>query len=266
MPSAEKLKSLATLGRGEKPDSQPSEKPVITLLTIVGVLFALFAVLDLLAPARSLPGVTLWRTRGVVSFALYFAVAILGPTFWDAAIANYTLFDASAVPLWLQIAGGFLLLELGVYLWHRTMHSVELLWRGVHQLHHSAERIDIWGAFWFHPLDMLGWALLGSLMLVGVFGVSLEAAIPISVMAAFCSMFQHANLRTPRWLGYLITRPESHALHHERGAHRFNYGDVPWFDMVFGTFRNPEKAPAEAGFFDGSSNRILALLLGRKLA
>jgi sterol desaturase/sphingolipid hydroxylase (fatty acid hydroxylase superfamily) len=236
------------------------------LLTIIGVLFALFAALDLLAPARSLPNVALWRSRGVLSFVLYFAAAVLGPAFWDATIANHTLFDASVLPLWAQIGGGFLILELGVYLWHRTMHSVPLLWRGVHQMHHSAERIDIWGAFWFHPFDMIGWALLGSLMLVGVFGVSLEAAIPISVMAAFCSMFQHANLRTPRWLGYLITRPESHALHHQRGVHRFNYGDVPWFDMVFGTFRNPEKAPAEAGFFDGSSDRILALLVGRKLA
>ena len=79
-------------------------------------------------------------------------------------------------------------------------------------------------------------AAAAGLMLVGVFGVSLEAAIPISVMAAFCSMFQHANLRTPRWLGYLITRPESHAMHHARGVHQGNYGDVPWFDMLFGTF------------------------------
>jgi sterol desaturase/sphingolipid hydroxylase (fatty acid hydroxylase superfamily) len=266
MSGSEHPESLTALRRPEKPDSQVTEKSMTILLSIVGALFALFAVLDILAPARSLPSVTLWRTRGVVSFALYFAVAILGPMLWDATIANYTAFDASALPLWLQICGGFLVLEFGIYAWHRTMHSVAGLWRGVHQLHHSAERIDIWGASWFHPLDMLGWALLGSLMLVGVFGVSLEAAISISVMASFCSMFQHANLRTPRWLGYVITRPESHALHHERGAHRFNYGDVPWFDLLFGTFRNPEKAPDHAGFFDGASNRILALLLGRKLA
>jgi sterol desaturase/sphingolipid hydroxylase (fatty acid hydroxylase superfamily) len=239
---------------------------VKTIAVIVGVLFVIFAALDYLTPARTLPRVAFWRTRGLASFVLYFAAAFVGPMFWDATIAKHTVVDASTLPLWAQIVGGFLILELGVYLWHRTMHNVELLWRGVHQLHHSAERIDIWGAFWFHPLDMIGWALLGSLTLVGVFGVSLEAAISISVMAAFCSMFQHANLRTPQWLGYFITRPESHALHHERGAHRFNYGDVPWFDMLLGTFRNPKTAPTEAGFFDGASNRILALLIGRKLA
>jgi sterol desaturase/sphingolipid hydroxylase (fatty acid hydroxylase superfamily) len=239
---------------------------VKTIAVIVTALFAIFAALDYLTPARALPRVAFWRARGFLSFVLYFAAAFAGPMIWDATIAEHTIFDASRLPLWAQIVGGFLILELGVYLWHRTMHHVELLWRGVHQFHHSAERIDIWGAFWFHPLDMIGWALLGSLTLVGVFGVSLEAAISISVMAAFCSMFQHANLRTPQWLGYFITRPESHALHHERNAHRFNYGDVPWFDMLLGTFRNPEKAPAQAGFFDGGSNRVLALLIGRKLA
>ena len=51
--------------------------------------------------------------------------------------------------------------------------------------------------------------------------------------------FQHANLRTPRWLGYLIQRPESHSVHHARGVHAFNYCDFPLIDMLFGTLRNP---------------------------
>jgi sterol desaturase/sphingolipid hydroxylase (fatty acid hydroxylase superfamily) len=146
------------------------------------------------------------------------------------------------------------------------MHTLDPLWRHLHQTHHSAERLDVWGAFWFHPLDLAGFSLVGSLMLVGVFGVSLEAAIAITLIALFCNMFQHANIKTPRWLGYIIQRPESHAVHHQRGVHRFNYGDVPWFDMVFGTFRNPERAPDEAGFFDGGSSKLWSLFIGRKLA
>ena len=68
------------------------------------------------------------------------------------------------------------------------------------------------------------------------------------------------------WLGLLVQRPESHAVHHQRGIHRHNYGDVPWFDMLLGTYRNPARAPDEAGFFDGASSRIGSLLIGRKLA
>ena len=37
------------------------------------------------------------------------------------------------------------------------MHSSNLLFRGLHQLHHSAERLDVASAFWFAPLDMMGY-------------------------------------------------------------------------------------------------------------
>ena len=60
-----------------------------------------------------------------------------------------------------------------------------------------------------------------------------------SCSSASSAIFQHANVRTPRWLGYFVQRPESHSLHHERGVHRDNYSDLPVFDMLFGTFRNP---------------------------
>ena len=46
--------------------------------------------------------------------------------------------------------------------------------------------------------------------------------------------------RTPRWLGYVIQRPEAHGLHHELGEHRRNYSDFPLWDMLTGTFVNPE--------------------------
>jgi sterol desaturase/sphingolipid hydroxylase (fatty acid hydroxylase superfamily) len=126
--------------------------------------------------------------------------------------------------------------------------------------------VDIWGAFYFHPFDMIGWALLGSLSLVGGFGIGADAAIVVAVASAFCSMFQHANIRTPYWLGFFITRPESHAVHHERGVHAFNYGDIPLFDMLLGTFRNPRHWDAQAGFYDGASNRVGAMLIGKEIA
>ena len=53
-------------------------------------------------------------------------------------------------------------------------------------------------------------------------------------------MFQHWNVKTPRWLGYIIQRPESHGLHHELGVHARNYSDFPLWDMLMGTFVNPE--------------------------
>src|SRR3546814_12131884 len=98
-----------------------------------------------------------WKMLGVASMLLYFAIATFSPFLWDGWLGNHQLFDASALPFALQLVTGFLVLELGVYLWHRTMHNSEPLWRAMHQMHHSAERVDIWGAFYFHPLDMVGW-------------------------------------------------------------------------------------------------------------
>lgn len=229
-------------------------------------LFAAFIATDLLVRARAFPDVALWPLKGLAFTALYFAVATFAPLLWDGWLGEHRLVDATILPLWVQIAGGFVAIELGIYVWHRTMHNTPLLWRWFHQLHHSAERVDIWGAFYFHPLDMLGWSLLGSLVLVLGFGISAEAAIWINVIATFLSMFTHANIRTPMWLGYIVSRPESHALHHERGVHGRNYADVPWFDMLFGTFENPRRFDGEVGFYDGGSKRLGAMLAGREIA
>jgi sterol desaturase/sphingolipid hydroxylase (fatty acid hydroxylase superfamily) len=96
--------------------------------------------------------------------------------------------------------------------------------------------------------------------------VSAEAAIVINLTATFFGLFQHTNVRTPHWLGYIIQRPESHSCHHERGVHARNYSDLPFWDMVFGTFHNPKSFSGEVGFFDGSSKKLGSLLAGRLIA
>lgn len=229
-------------------------------------LFAAFAVIDLIARARVFPDVAGWRLKGIAFTFLYFAAGTYAPLMWDGWLGEHRLFAADTLPLWAQVAGGFFLLEFGIYVWHRTMHNVTPLWRWFHQMHHSAERVDIWGAFYFHPFDMLGWAFLGSLCLVLGFGISAEAAIFINVVATFMGMFQHANIRTPRWLGYFVQRPESHNCHHERDVHARNYGDLPLFDILFGTFHNPPTFQGECGFYDGGSKRVGAMLIGKQIA
>jgi sterol desaturase/sphingolipid hydroxylase (fatty acid hydroxylase superfamily) len=226
-------------------------------------LFAGFAALELLSRGRDFPPVTYWRVKGSAFMLLYFALSTYAPLFWDGWLGEHRLFAADTLPLWAQIAGGFLALELGIYAWHRTMHNTPFLWRWFHQMHHSAERVDIWGALYFHPLDTLAFTLVGSLALVLGFGVSAEAAIAINLLATFFGLFQHANIRTPHWLGYFIQRPESHSCHHERGVHARNYSDLPLWDIVFGTFHNPREFTGQVGFYEGSSKKLGPLLAGR---
>ena len=229
-------------------------------------LFAGFAVLELIAEGGKFPPVARWRLKGAGFTLLYFALATYAPLFWDGWLGEHRLLAAEKLPLWAQIVGGFLAIELGVYIWHRTMHNTPFLWRWFHQMHHSAERVDIWGALYFHPFDTLGFTLVGSLALVLGFGVSAEAAIVVNLLATFYGMFQHVNVRTPQWLGYIIQRPESHSHHHERGVHARNYSDLPLWDILFGTFYNPKHFASQVGFYEGASKRVPEMLIGREIA
>jgi sterol desaturase/sphingolipid hydroxylase (fatty acid hydroxylase superfamily) len=113
---------------------------------------------------------------------------------------------------------------------------------------------------------MAAFTLVASLSLSLVVGLS-PAAITLFLFASmFMAMFQHANVRTPKWLGYLIQRPESHTIHHGRGLHRYNYADLPVFDLLFGTFRNPSGYEMETGFCEGASARVADMLMWRDVS
>lgn len=241
--------------------------PIEILLDPISIaVLALYAGLMLwewFAPGRTLPVVKYWKLRGLISFVVYFYLSTYFPLLWDQHLAAYQLFNLTGLGTLGSAVVGLFVYELGAYWWHRLMHSSNLLWRGFHQMHHSAERLDTYGAFWFSPMDMIGWTLLGSLCLVLVVGVTPQAATILLLSITFLAMFQHANIRTPRWLGYLIQRPESHTIHHGREVHRYNYADLPLFDMLFGTYRNPHGYEMEAGFYIGASKRVVDMLLFR---
>jgi len=105
-----------------------------------------------------------------------------------------------------------------------------------------------------------------SLSLVWVVGITPEAALIDALALTFTGVFTHANIRTPRWLGYFIARPEMHAVHHARGSHTGNFCDLPVIDMIFGTHRNPQTFEGEVGFYDGASSRVLDMLLARDVS
>jgi sterol desaturase/sphingolipid hydroxylase (fatty acid hydroxylase superfamily) len=244
--------------------------PIELLLDPVSLaVFALYGALILweaLAPARALPKVPGWRVAGLAGFAAYFLASSYLPMLWTDTLARFQLFDLTGLGTWGGLAVGLLVYELGIYAWHRSMHRSDALWRGFHQMHHSAERLDTFGAFWFSPLDIVGFTVLGSLCLTLGVGLSPEAATATLLVTTFMGIFQHANVRTPRWLGYIVQRPESHSRHHARGAHAGNYADLPLIDMLFGTFCNPATFAPEQGFYDGASARVLDMLRFRDVS
>ena len=229
----------------------------------LGVL-ALYGALMLweaIAPGRDLPKVKGWLPRALGSFAVYFYLSSYLPLLWDGYFAQYQLFDLSQLGIVPGAVIGLLVYNFVLYWWHRAMHKSNWLWRSLHQMHHSAERLDSFGAFYFSPLDMAGFTLVGSVSLVLIVGLPPQAATVFLFAAMFMGIFQHTNVRTPHWLGYIVQRPESHTIHHGKGLHRYNYADLPIMDMIFGTFRNPKGYEMETGFYSGASARIVDMMM-----
>lgn len=164
-----------------------------------------------------------------------------------------------------RVAGGlvgFVLADLIGYATHRLRHTVPGLWRW-HQLHHSAERVDVAGAAFLHPVD-LAIELAGLAVACAALGLSSDAAAIAAVATWVATLVQHTAVRTPSWLGWVIQRPEAHAVHHARGVHAYNYGRLMLWDIVLGTFRNPARFSSDpAGFWDGASRQLGSLLAGR---
>jgi len=244
--------------------------PIEILLDPISLfILAMYGVLMLwegLLPGRILQKVKGLKTRGLIAFVTFFYLSTYLPLYWDQYLVNYQLFDLSHLAVWQATVIGLLVYELGVYIWHRSLHKSDFLWKTFHQMHHSAENLDTYGAFYFSPMDMIGWTFLGSLSLTLVVGVDPQAATAIILLTTFFAIFQHANIKTPVWLGYIIQRPESHTIHHAKNIHAFNYSDLPMFDLVFGTFQNPSKYDAETGFYPGASGRVLDMLLFRDIS
>lgn len=228
---------------------------------VIMAMYALLMLYEAIFPARQLPPVKFWQLRGIVFFFVFFYLSSYLPLLWAAYLPQAQLFDLSGLGVAGGAVAGILLYEFGMYVWHRAMHSSNFLWRVFHQMHHSAERLDTYGAFYFSPFDMAGFTALGTLCFSVIMGLDAQATTIILLTTNFFSIFQHANIRTPQWLGYLIQRPESHTHHHAQNIHRHNYSDLPLFDLLFGTFHNPKTYEHDTGFYPGASARVVDMLL-----
>ena len=241
---------------------------MIEFISYLGLaLIPAFILLDAFRGNRRYERQAYWRLRGVVVTALAVWLSMLVAGGWASLLGSYTLFDLSGLGTIWGATVGILVYEFVHYWYHRSVHSFDALWRFAHQMHHSAERVDAFGAYYLHPVDVFFFTSCASLVFVPVLGLSAEASAIGAAFLTFNAMFQHANIRTPHWLGYFIQRPESHCVHHGRGIHQYNYSDLPLWDIVFGTFVNPRDVEGmEAGFYDGASARVPEMLVFRDVS
>jgi sterol desaturase/sphingolipid hydroxylase (fatty acid hydroxylase superfamily) len=231
---------------------------------LIPVTFVLFLIIERLVPGSEQPRVPRWFVKGILFFLLIGAANAVIPAVVLSAVAGYTVLDLSGLGTLGGALVALLATDLVSYWIHRGMHNSSFVWRWTHQMHHSAERMDMLGAAYFHPFDFFFQQIVPSIGLMVLLGITPLAGALGGYLGFFFGVLPHLNVKTPSWLGYLIQRPEMHAVHHTRDVHAYNYGLFALSDLIFGTWRNPERFPdAPYGFWDGASRKLGAMLIGR---
>ena len=234
------------------------------MLAHVFEIFAACFLLERLVPGWTLPQVRTWPARVVLINAVQLGIVVLAGLTWERWLSSWSVFSLSKSMS--PVAGGLVAYFIATFIfywWHRWRHEFDALWVGFHQIHHSPRRLEVITSFYKHPGEMLVNSIIGSLLVYTVLGLSLEAGAIYTAATAIGEFFYHTNVKTPRWVGFVFQRPEMHRIHHQYGRHKNNYGDITWWDMLFGTYENPAEFTATCGFDDHNEERLAEMLLYR---
>lgn len=227
---------------------------------LVVVATVVFLILERVWPGRQLPVARGWYWRAIfVNFA-QLGITLVTARLWTQ-LFDVSVFNVSAwnIPIVEGFAGWFAG-TFFFYWWHVLRHK-KRLWLVFHQIHHSPSRIEIATSFYKHPIEILSDALLSALILYPLLGCSMMGAFWYNFFAATGEYFYHANIRTPRWLRYLIQTPDLHSIHHQYDVHQYNFSDVPIWDRLFGTYKDTIEFASRCGFPTGAERRLAAMLV-----
>jgi len=226
-----------------------SDETSIRLAFFFGV-FVLVAAAEIFLPCRSLTISKAFRWANnmgivlldVVLVRLLFPVLPVGLAL--LCLDNgWGLLNNIALPYWLEVLLGVVVLDMIIYFQHVTFHSVPALWR-LHMVHHADLDFDLTTGLRFHPVEII--LSMGiKLAAVAALGTPALSVIVFEVLLNSTAMFNHGNLRIPpgvdRILRYFVVTPDMHRVHHSVVIHETNsnFGfNLPWWDRLFGTYRN----------------------------
>ena len=223
-------------------------------------------ILERIIPDQKLPHVPGWWTRVVILNVFQLGILFLGAVSWDRWLQRTSLLNLGDVVH--PAVGGliaYFVITFVFYWWHRWRHEVDFLWNTMHQVHHSPQRIETITSFYKHPLEIIVNSLIIGSVNYLLLGLTVEAAGFCLLYSSIGEYVYHMNIRTPHWMGYFFQRPEMHRIHHERGRHYSNFSDLPAWDMLFGTYKNPREAHTVCGFKPERERRLFDMLVFRNV-
>jgi len=230
-----------------------AHEPAIRLAAFASVFIAL-AVWEIFAPRRGqkLGRKLRWPSNiGVVILDTTLVRLIAPTTVVVLALAceaqGWGLFQILNWPAWATIPLAFIAMDLAIYLQHVMFHAVPALWR-LHRMHHADQEIDVTTGVRFHPIEIL--LSLGiKFCVVTALGTPAISVVIFEVLLNATSMFNHSNVRMPSWLDrilrWIVVTPDMHRVHHSIAVRETNSNfafNLPWWDRVFGTYRDQPEA------------------------
>jgi sterol desaturase/sphingolipid hydroxylase (fatty acid hydroxylase superfamily) len=219
-----------------------------------------------------------WRRRVLVNLVVSAGVFVVGSVLvrsTSLAGVNWGmghrigLLRVLALPPWVALVLGVLLMDLTFYYWHRANHKIPLLWR-FHNVHHIDPDLDVSTSFRFHAVE-IAYSAPFRLAQVLVLGISPSTFAIYQMVFTCATMFHHANVRLPfrleRWLNKVIVTPRMHGVHHSAvlAETDTNYSVIfSWWDRLHGTLvLNIRQAAIEIGvpgYRNAEDNRLASLL------
>jgi len=221
-------------------------------------MLVVMAVWEVIAPRRALTvsKALRWANNlGLVFFnsfllRLAFPAAAVGVAAFYAE-QGWGLFNYYKLPLWLAVVATVVVMDFIIWVQHVMVHAIPLLWR-LHRMHHADLDYDLTTGARFHPIEIflsIGIKFATILLL----GPPVVAVVIFEVLLNATAMFNHGNVRLPqgvdRVLRWFLVTPDMHRVHHsvEDDEANSNFGfSLPWWDRLFGTYRDQPRGGHEA--------------------
>jgi len=146
-----------------------------------------------------------------------------------------------ALPNWVTIIIAIMILDMMIYWQHVAFHRVPIFWR-LHKVHHADRDLDASSGLRFHPVEII-LSMAYKMVIVVCLGAPVMAVIIFEILLNGCAIFNHANVRLPKWLErplrQILVTPALHRIHHSviECETNSNYGfSVIWWDKIFRSY------------------------------
>lgn len=150
----------------------------------------------------------------------------------------------------------FFVYDFFSYWWHRLQHGVPALWV-THKLHHSDPDLGVTTTMKEHPVSFILRIFVIAMPMAVLFSLTTVSAFAAAFGVRLYGNFVHANIDCHfGWFNRLLTSPNQHRLHHSMLPRHRDKNFATYFscfDVLFGTYQEPEREAPPTGLESGET-------------